>query len=196
MKTIMKTNFLFLSIILFFMFGFTFSTSSNSAEETTIANEKVNKTIVSSVTFKIKNAGIGVDGSFKGFQGSVDFDPNNLSSSKFDVSVNSKTVDTDNDTRDNHLREDEYFGVEKHPKISMKSTKIEKSSDGKYKATFDLTLKGKTKSVSFPFSYNKTSTGYKLSGSFEIDRRDYGVGGSSWILSDDVKVFINLEVKN
>lgn len=192
----MKINFLVLPLILFFMFGFTSSISSNSFEETINSTNEVKQTIVSSITFKIKNAGIGVDGSFKGFQGTVDFNPNNLSSSKFNVSVDAKTVDTDNGTRDNHLREEEYFGVEKHPKISMKSTSITKVSDDKYKATFDLTLKGKTKSVSFPFSYSKTSTGYKLNGSFEIDRRDFGVGGSSWILSDDVKVFIDLEVKN
>ncbi|PIY13363.1 MAG: YceI family protein [Flexibacter sp. CG_4_10_14_3_um_filter_32_15] len=192
----MKTNFLFLPVILFFMFGFTSSISSNSFEETINTTNEVKQTIVSSITFKIKNAGIGIDGSFKGFQGTVDFNPADLERSKFDVSVDAKTIDTDNNMRDNHLREDEYFGVEKHPKISMKSTSVTKVSDSKYKATFDLTLKGKTKSVSFPFSYNKTSTGYKLNGSFEIDRRDFGVGGSSWILSDDVKVFIDLEVKN
>ena len=191
----MKNNILFLPVIFLFMFGFTFSNSS-SIEETINTTHKVKQTIVSSITFKIKNAGIGVDGSFKGFQGTVDFNPDNLETSKFDVSVEAKTIDTDNGTRDNHLIEEEYFGVEKHPKISMKSTKIEKISDGKYKATFNLTLKGTTKAVSFPFSYSKTSTGYKLNGSFEIDRRDFKVGGSSWILSDDVKVFIDLEVKN
>lgn len=188
----MKTNFLFFPVFLFLMFGFTSSFSSTSFETLT----KANQTLVSSVTFKIKNAGIGVDGSFKGFQGTVNFNPDDLSSSKFNVSVESKTIDTDNKTRDNHLREDEYFDVEKYPNISMKSTKIEKVSENKYKATFDLTLKGKTKSVSFPFSYTKTSTGYKLNGSFEIDRRDYNVGGSSWILSDDVKIVVDLEVKN
>ena len=176
------------------MFSFmSFSSSTLSAKEEV---KKANATVVSSVTFKIKNAGITVDGSFKGFQGKVDFNPDNLAGSKFDVSVDAKTVDTDNNARDNHLREDEYFGVEKYPKISMKSTSLTKVSDGKYKATFDLTIKGKTKQVSFPFSYEKTSTGYKLNGSFEIDRRDFGVGGSSWILSDDVKVFLNIEVKN
>jgi polyisoprenoid-binding protein YceI len=195
MQNTMKNNFLFLSMIILFVFGFTFSNPS-SLEETIISTNEVKQTVVSSVTFKIKNAGIGIDGSFKGFQGTVNFDPESLSSSNFDVSVDAKTIDTDNGTRDNHLKEDEYFGVEKHPKISMKSSKIEKVSDGKYKATFNLTLKGKTKSVSFPFSYSKTSTGYKLNGSFEIDRRDYEVGGSSWILSDDVKVFVNLDVKN
>ncbi len=190
----MKNNLLFLPLFIFIMFGFTSSTPS--FEETTTVNDKINQTIISSITFKIKNAGISVDGSFKGFQGTVNFNPDDLSSSKFDVSVDASTINTDNKTRDNHLKEDEYFGVEKHPKISMKSSKIEKVSEGKYKATFDLTLKGKTKSVSLPFSYSKTSTGYKLNGSFEIDRRDFNVGGSSWILSDDVKVFIDLEVKN
>ena len=194
----MKNHFLYLPIILFFMFGFSFSNSSSS-EETTSSNKNTNEgkqSIISSITFKIKNAGIGVDGSFKGFQGTVNFNPDALTSSKFDVSVDSKTINTDNKTRDNHLKEDEYFGVEKHPKISMKSSKIEKVSEGKYKATFDLTLKGKTKSVSLPFSYTKTSTGYKLNGSFDINRRDYDVGGSSWILADDVKIAINLEVKD
>ncbi|AFM04975.1 hypothetical protein Fleli_2612 [Bernardetia litoralis DSM 6794] len=190
----MKNNLLFLPLLLVFIFGFTFSNSV--FKETTSVSNKANQTIVSSVTFKIKNAGIGIDGSFKGFQGTVNFNPDNLSTSKFDVSIDAKTIDTDNETRDNHLRKDEYFDVEKHPKISMKSSKIEKISDGKYKATFNLTLKGKTKAVSFPFSYTKTTAGYKLKGFFEIDRRDFEVGGSSWILSDDVKVYIDLEVKN
>jgi polyisoprenoid-binding protein YceI len=195
----MKKYFLFSPIIFLFMFGFTFSNSSSFEETTSIIIKNTNEikqTIISSITFKIKNAGIGVDGSFKGFQGIVDFNPDDLATSKLNVSVESKTIDTDNSIRDNHLREEEYFGVEKHPRISMKSSKIEKVSEGKYKATFNLTLKGKTESVSFPFSYSKTSTGYKLNGSFDIDRRDYEVGGSSWILSDDVTVFINLEVKD
>jgi polyisoprenoid-binding protein YceI len=78
----------------------------------------------------------------------------------------------------------------------MKARGVEKISEGNYKATFDFTLKGTTKIVSCPFSYSKTSTGYKLNGFFNINRRDYNVGGSSWLLSEDVKIFLDLEVKN
>jgi polyisoprenoid-binding protein YceI len=158
--------------------------------------ENSKQTITSLVGFEVKNTGIMVRGVFQGFKGVVNFNPDDLASSEFDASVDTRTIDTGNAVRNNYLKKEEYFSVEAYPKISMKARGVEKISEGNYKATFDFTLKGTTKIVSCPFSYSKTSTGYKLNGFFNINRRDYNVGGSSWLLSEDVKIFLDLEVKN
>ncbi len=147
----------------------------------------------SKVRFVIKNFGIKTGGSFSGLKGSITFNPKALTNSSFNVTVNSSTVDTDNSTRDKHLKKDEYFGVEKHPTIKFESTKITESNvAGRFYVVGNLAIKGITKEVKFGFSATPTSNGYLFKGEFEVNRRDFGVGGSSVSLSDNLKV--NLEI--
>jgi polyisoprenoid-binding protein YceI len=68
-----------------------------------------------SVVFHIKNAGITVDGSFKGLAASIKFDENDLANSSIYASVKTATINTGIDKRDEHLRKDEYFDVANHP---------------------------------------------------------------------------------
>src|SRR5436190_21818451 len=77
----------------------------------------------SKVRFVIKNFGINTGGTFEGLTGTVIFDPANLAGASFNVTVDAKTVNTDVEARDNHLRKEEYFDVEKYPKLSFRSTK-------------------------------------------------------------------------
>ncbi len=82
----------------------------------------------SEVKFVIKNFGIKTGGTFTGLNGAINFDPANLSNITFDVSVDAKTVDTDVEARDNHLRKEEYLDVEKYPTLNFKSTKVSKTN--------------------------------------------------------------------
>src|SRR5580693_9516283 len=76
----------------------------------------------SSVLFKIRNLGFNVSGSFSGLDGNIQFDPNNLATCNFDVSIDANTVNTDNNMRDNHLRNETYFDVKNYPRIRFVST--------------------------------------------------------------------------
>jgi polyisoprenoid-binding protein YceI len=147
-----------------------------------------------SVVFHIKNAGITVDGSFKGLEASIQFDENDLANSRIYASVKSTTLNTGMDKRDEHLRKAEYFDVANHPKIEMRSTSITKRDNG-YTSQFDVSIKGKTKAISMPFTFVNNGTTGKFSGSLKLDRLDFGVGESGFILSDDVKIDITLSVK-
>jgi polyisoprenoid-binding protein YceI len=147
-----------------------------------------------SVVFHIKNAGITVDGSFKGLAASVKFDENDLTNSSIYASVKSATVNTGINKRDEHLRKAEYFDVVKYPKIAMRSTSIAKSGSG-YTGLFDVTIKGTTKNISVPFTFdNQGETGI-FKGKLKLDRLDFNVGESGFVLSDDVKLDITLKVK-
>jgi polyisoprenoid-binding protein YceI len=150
----------------------------------------------SSVHFTIKNFGIKVGGDFTGLKGSIIFNPKALVSSSMNVSVDAKTIDTDNGSRDKHLRKEEYFSVEKFPLLTFVSTKITESSiAGRFFVIGNLTIKGVTKSVQFGFSATPSSKGYMFSGEFEINRRDFGVGGSSSIMADKLKVSLKVAAK-
>ena len=149
------------------------------------------KTTNASVTFKIKNAGINVKGSFGGFKGKILFNPNNLAGSKFIGIVQAGTVNTKNRGRDRHLRKSDFFDVAKYPTIKMKSTKITKSG-GKFYADFQLTIKGKTKTYKVPFNFSQKGKQGTFKAYFEINRKDFGVGGNSLILSKTAKITLNV----
>src|SRR5581483_11921432 len=78
----------------------------------------------SSVHFKIKTFGISVNGVFTGLDGTILFDPVHPGDSKFDVSVDANSVNTDNSLRDSHLRKDPFFDVKNYPRIHFVSTRI------------------------------------------------------------------------
>lgn len=147
----------------------------------------------SKITFKIKNAGITVDGSFSDLKAEIRFDPKDLANSMFRSSVSVPSINTGIKMHDRDLQEKKYFYSEKFPRISIISRKI-KESAGKdqYKGTFDLTIRDVTKAVEIPFVYIQNDKLRTFSGNFIIDRRDFGVGGNSMILSDDVRVFIEV----
>jgi polyisoprenoid-binding protein YceI len=150
----------------------------------------------SKVHFTIKNFGIKTGGDFTGLKGTIVFNPKALASSSMNVSVSATTVNTDNGARDKHLRKDEYFNVEKFPLITFLSTKItESSTAGRFFVIGNLTIKGVTKAAQFGFSATPSATGYLFVGDFEINRRDFGVGGSSAVMADKLKVTLNVSAK-
>ena len=82
----------------------------------------------SSVTFKIKNLGLSVEGSFTGLKGTIQFDPNDLQSSKFNVSIKAASINTGINLRDKHLKKEEYFNAANFSEIRFVSTRVEASS--------------------------------------------------------------------
>jgi polyisoprenoid-binding protein YceI len=138
----------------------------------------------SEVKFTINNFGFGVDGSFKGLQGGIDFDPQNAAAAHLDVSIDASTVNTDNSLRDSHLRNDGYFDVKDYPRIRLVSTRIAPKEEGSYVFTGQLTIRNVTKEISFPFTVGPASGGLDFKGSFTINRKDFGVGGTSTISNE------------
>ncbi len=145
-----------------------------------------------SVKFYIKNTGLVVDGSLSGLAATVDFNPEDLAGSQISASVKVNTIKTGIDARDAHLKKDEYFDAASFPKIEMTSKSFSKNSGDNYTGKFNLTIKGKTKSISVPFTFKETNGKGTFNATFNINRLDFGVGQSSFVLSDDVKVKLTL----
>lgn len=148
------------------------------------------------ITFKIKNFGINVNGSFSGLKGTVIFEEENLAASRFELSVPTNTVNTGINQRDNHLRSADYLDVDKYPEMNFVSTQVTQSTDSNYHFVFGkLTIKEVTKEISFPFKAIKTESGYQFEAEFNLNRRDYNVGGYSISMSDELTVRLKLVVK-
>ena len=150
----------------------------------------------SKVRFVIKNFGINTGGTFEGLAGIITFDPANLANASFNVTVDAKTVDTDLEARDNHLRKEEYFDVEKYPKVSFRSTKITTTNKEGYLYMFGIiTIKNTSKEISFPFKQTNKDGGILFDGEFKLNRRDFGVGGKSFSMSDELNVELSIFAK-
>jgi polyisoprenoid-binding protein YceI len=149
----------------------------------------------SALKFKVKNFGFNTDGSFSGIKGNIQFDPANAAAANFDVTVDANSVNTDNESRDSHLREESYFDVKNHPDMHFVSTKVTSAKkNGTFIMTGNLTIKATTKSISFPFTATPSEDGFIFKGDFKIARRDFDVGGLSTI-SENVEVSLVVVAK-
>jgi polyisoprenoid-binding protein YceI len=88
-----------------------------------------------------------VRGGFNGLQGTVVYDPENASASSVDVTIDTKTINTQEPDRDTHLKSADFLEVEKYPTITFKSKSVKKESDDELQVTGDLTIHGVTKPV-------------------------------------------------
>ena len=146
------------------------------------------------VTFDIKNFGLRVNGSLGNLEGKIQFDENQLDLCSFEVRVPVGSIDTDNKSRDKHLRSADYFESEKYPWITFKSYAIVKSEES-YEVRGNLTIKNFTQDVSIPFTYSNVEGMMEFNGQFTLDRLDYGVGKSSWVLANEVNIKLKVVTK-
>ena len=145
------------------------------------------------VTFRIRNAGISVDGSFSDLQTNIRFDPARLAESSLEASVAVNTIRTGIGLRDRHLLKERYFDAQQYPRIRLASKRIQPEGRNQYRGAFDLTIRDVTKAVDMAFTYVPKGDSGRFKGSFTINRRDFGVGGNSPILADEVAVFLDLD---
>ncbi len=158
----------------------------------------------SSIGFRVKHMGlIEVPGYFRDFTGTVNYDAKDVAKSTVEFTAKTTSVDTGVAPRDKHLRTADFFDVEKFPELTFKSTKVEKKGK-QWMLTGDLTMRGVTKSISFPFEvagFLPGEKGTRMGATAEatINRRDFGVNygtnlpNGAPMLSDNIAVVLQLE---
>jgi len=134
------------------------------------------------VEFSAKHLGMmTVRGHFAEVTATGEIDVEHPEHSKMEASINTLSIRTHNETRDNDLRSSNFLEAEKYPTIAFKSTKIEPSGKDKYKLTGDLTIKGATKPITLDVvkygEFNDPAMGHRIgyAASGQIDRKDFGM---------------------
>ena len=122
-----------------------------------------------------------VRGAFNDFEGSAVFDATNPGATSVTVKIKAASIDTRNAQRDEHLRSNDFLAMETYPEITFVSTAFRPTSDDTFDLTGDLTVRGVTKSVTIPFTFEGAATDpfgnfrVGFEGSTTINRKDYGV---------------------
>ena len=155
---------------------------------TCFSQELVKNESESEISFIIKNLGFNVEGRFNDFTVLSNFNIDNLEESFINAEIRVKSIFTDVALRDEHLLKSDFFDVHTYPKIVFKSSAIEKKSNFKYLLKGFLLMKGIKKKVESPLEIEKTEKGVRFIANFTLNRKDFGVGGSSLILSKKVNI--------
>jgi len=144
-----------------------------------------------------------VRGKFNKFEGHIMLDAQDVTRSSVQVTIDVGSVDTDNERRDNHLRSADFFEVEKFPKMTFASKKVEKRGS-QLVMIGDLTIRDVTKQVEIPFELSGpvTQGGRKRIGveaMLRINRFDYGlkwnqaVEAGGLVVGEEIRVELNVE---
>lgn len=155
---------------------------------TCFSQELVQDKIASKITFKIKNFGLNVAGVFNEFTATSNFNTSNLKASFFNAKISVKSIFTASEARDAHLLESDYFDVEKYSNIFFESISIEKITNSKYLLKGFITIKGIKKRIETTLDVTTSKTTATILTNFSLNRRDFGVGGSSFVLSKEVHI--------
>lgn len=133
------------------------------------------------IGFSVRHLEINwVEGRFKDFAGAINFDEKDLTRSSVAFSAKIDSVDTGIAARDAHLKTADFFDAAKYPEMTFKSTNVQKKGKG-YVLYGDLTIKGVTKPVSFPFTMTGAikdpwgGTRFGVDAEAKINRRDFGI---------------------
>jgi polyisoprenoid-binding protein YceI len=135
----------------------------------------------SQIRFVIQQMNVPVEGGVNRFSASARFDPAKPESGVFRVELDMASVDTGTPDGDGEARRPLWFDVGRHPRATFVSRSVQKQAEGRYQATGDLTLKGRSKAVNVPFTLvRQAGEAWLAEGRLPISRADFGIGGGDW----------------
>ncbi|MBP2230886.1 polyisoprenoid-binding protein YceI [Azospirillum agricola] len=154
-----------------------------------------------SVAFIVNHLGFAnLIGRFNTAAGELSFDKAAVETSSLSVSIDAASIDTNHAKRDEHLRSPDFFNTKEFPKLTFKSTKIEKTGEATGTLTGDLTMLGVTKPVVLNVTFNKDgvsaaskleTAGFSARGT--IKRSDFGMKYGVPNIGDEIQILIEAE---
>jgi polyisoprenoid-binding protein YceI len=161
----------------------------------------------SSIDFTVRHMLVSkVRGRFTKWTGKLEIDEQNLSHSRVDVDIDASSVDTHEAQRDAHLRSNDFFGVDQHPRITFKSKRVEEKGSDRLLVTGDLTIRGTSREVVLDVErggvvardpWGKRRAGFTATTT--IDRKEFGVSFNQVLDQGGValgeKVSISIEIE-
>ncbi|MEY7972256.1 YceI family protein [Saccharomonospora xinjiangensis] len=122
-----------------------------------------------------------VRGAFNEFDGTATVNGDDPAASSAQLTIKAASIDTRNADRDGHLRSNDFLAMDEHPEITFRSTAIAQTGQDSFDLTGDLTVKGVTRTVTIPLTFEGQATDpfgnvrVGFEGSTTINRKDFGV---------------------
>lgn len=147
-----------------------------------------------------------VTGTFKEFEGTVVASKEDFSDAQISVEIKAKSINTENNDRDNHLRSGDFFDVEQHPVISFHSTSVETQGNGKLLFTGVLTMRGISKQIVLSVTYKGQAVNpwgqlvAAFKGTTTLHRKEWGLSWNAaleaggFLVGETIELTLNVEL--
>jgi polyisoprenoid-binding protein YceI len=191
----MKTSFMKKLNILFVLVAF----ASTAMAQTTWSLDKAHSKLGFGVSHLVVSE---VDGVFTSFDLKITSAKDDFQDAVVELTADAASVNTSQEDRDKHLKNADFFDVEKYPTITFKSKSFKKTSGKNYKIVGDLTLHGVTKEVTLDAIFNgtavhpynkKTLAAFKVTGTFKRSDFAFGAGTPAAVVGDEVTLDAKIE---
>jgi polyisoprenoid-binding protein YceI len=156
--------------------------------------------------FIVRHLGFSkVRGSFEEFEGTIRMDADDLATLETEATIKTASISTNEEKRDAHLRSEDFFDAEKHPKLTFQSTDVHDVDGNSFKLKGDLTIRGVTKEVELlgemlgegPDPWGGTRVGFEAR--TIINRKDFGLNwnvaleAGGFLVGEDVEIVLEVQ---
>ncbi len=148
----------------------------------------------SGITATFRQMNVPVEGGFKVFRGTIDFDPKNLKLARARIEIDTASFDLGAPEYEEELRGKEWFDAPTYPKASFVSSGVISVGENRFVAKGKFTLKGKTQEIKVPFTMRSESGARVFEGELPISRKAYAIGGAEWDDTLDDEVIVKFRV--
>jgi len=177
------------------------TTAIAPAKTGTYAVDKVH----SEATFQVRHLVTRVRGRFPELEGTIQYNAENPEASSVSFTIDAGSIDTNTADRDAHLRSEDFFHVDKHPKITFVSSKITSKGDGEFDVLGTLTIRGVAKEVTLPVTFlggakdpwGQAKIGFEAE--YTLNRKDFGLTWNAaletggFLVGDEVKIALAIQ---
>lgn len=143
----------------------------------------------------VQNKKTEFTGEFQAFTPIIVFDKDNLSESSIRVEVELASVESGSDKRDGMLKKSNWFDIDNTPQGLFISDKIELESEGQYRVSGVLSIKGIEQPVTLFMNFVELGSLLELSGNYTLNRLDFNLGLGAWKNPDWVRHEVEVDYK-
>lgn len=146
----------------------------------------------SRLAFTYKQMGVPMQGGFKRFAAQLAFDPAKPETGRFSLNLDAASIDAGYPEANAEVVGKDWFNVKAFPQAGFVSSGVRALGGNRYEARGTLTIKGKARPVTAPFTLRADKSGASLDGAFVLKRLDHGIGEGSWgdpsVVADEVQI--------
>ncbi len=156
----------------------------------------------SEISFTSRQMGVPVDGQFRRWNATIQFDLKKPEAGKVGFSIDMGSVTLGAADTDAEVVKPDWFHTAKFPQAQFQSSAIKATGKGRYEVTGQLSIKGATQAVTVPVTLTQTGSGNNLrttaTGVFPIKRLAFKIGDGAWgdtsMVADEVQVRFKIQL--
>jgi polyisoprenoid-binding protein YceI len=150
----------------------------------------------SQIAFTSRQMGVPVDGKFNRFAATLSFDPARPEASKAQIDIDLASVDAGSKDANDEVVGKGWFNVKEFPKARFVTTSVKPLGNNRFEAKGQMTIKGKSKDMTVPFSYKPEGANGVFEGTLPLQRTQFGIGEGPWadtsVVADEVPIKFRL----